>query len=94
MPSSFGSSNPLVPIIMPTYHVSTNTVDDFGPGNEVLYVPIWVNGDASHPDCETGVVVYPSHKNHVLVRFYDKNDGHLEDARATNPKDLINMSEA
>ena len=79
---------------MPTYHVSTNTVDDFGPGNAVLYVPIWVNGDQSHPDCETGVVVDPASDINVSVRFYDKDDGHLKDAVARDPKDLINMSES
>lgn len=81
---------------MPTYHKNLNTVDDFGQGNEVLYVPIWVNGDASHRDCETGVVISINKGlNYVFVRYYDKETGKLVvKPRATNPVDLINMSEA
>ena len=79
---------------MPTYHVSTNTVDDFGPGNAVRYVPIWANGDATNPDCENGVVS-GTNKKHVFVRYYDNDTGELDEgARATDPKDLINMSES
>lgn len=79
---------------MPTYHVNTNTVDDFGPGNEVRYLPMWVNEDASHPDCQNGVV---SHINErfVFVRYYDKETGDLDlRPKTTRPEDLINMSEA
>lgn len=79
---------------MPTYHVNTNTVDDFGPGEEVLYVPMWVNGDASNPDCENGVVSSCNRKT-VFVRYYDTENGRLTPcARATDPRDLINVSEA
>jgi len=79
---------------MPTYHVNTNTVDDFGPGNAVRYVPIWANGDATNPDCENGVVTSIGKEN-VFVRYYDKETGELdEQPRATRPEDLINMSES
>lgn len=79
---------------MPTYHVNINTVDDFGPGNEVRYLPMWVNGDASNPDCEDGVVHSIGNKS-VFVRYYDKETGDLSDElRACNPEFLINMSEA
>jgi len=75
---------------MPTYHVNTNTVDDFGPGNEVLYVPIWANGDASNPDCRTGVV-YSIGSKYVFVQLYDK-DGHIQEPIPMEPIDLINLS--
>lgn len=78
---------------MPTYHVNTNTVDDFGPGNEVRFIPIWANGDASYRDCENGVVHSVGNKS-VFVRYYEKETGKLAEPRATDPKDLINMSEA
>jgi len=79
---------------MPTYRASTNTVDDFGPGNEVLYVPIWANGDASNHDCESGVVT-TCNQSHVFVRYYHRETGNLLlTSRATNPEDLINLSEA
>lgn len=78
---------------MPTYHTSTNTVDDFGPGNEVLYVPIWVNGDASNPDCKSGVVYITDQKS-VFVQYYDEEGDIQPLAVATRPEDLINMSES
>jgi len=77
---------------MPTYHVSTNKVDDFGPGEEVLWVPIWVNGDASHPDCRTGVV-HSTGSTYIFVQLYGE-DGHIQDPIPLEPIDLINMSEA
>lgn len=44
------------------------TVDDFEPGDRVLYVPNHAHGDRSHKDCEAGTV---SSKNsiNVFVRF-------------------------
>ncbi len=79
---------------MPTYHVSTNTVDDFGPGNAVRFVPIWANGDATNQDCANGVVSSTNRK-YVFVKYYNKETGYLaETAQATNPEDLINMSES
>jgi len=77
---------------MPTYHVSTNTVDDFGPGNEVLYVPIWANGDANNPDCETGVV-HSMGSKYVFVQYYDEQ-GDILPPVATSPEYLINMSDS
>jgi len=77
---------------MPTYHVNPNTVEDFGPGNEVLYVPIWVNGDASNPDCENGVV-HSINDEFVFVQYYDE-EGDILLPVATRPEDLINLSES
>jgi len=79
---------------MPTFHLSTNTVDDFGLGNEVRYLPMWVNGDATHPDCENGVV-HSINECFVFVQFYDTVTGELDmQPKATRPEDLINMSES
>ncbi len=79
---------------MPTYHVNTNTVDDFGPGHEVRYLPIWANGDITNRDCQNGVV-HSKNDRFVFVQYYDKDDGHLnKQPVATKPEDLINMSES
>lgn len=79
---------------MPTYRANLNTVDDFGPGNEVLYVPIWVNFDQSHPDCRVGVVC-DTNQEIVYTWFYDKETGDRDqEVSSINPKDLINLSES
>lgn len=77
---------------MPSYRASINKVDDFSRGDEVLYVPIWANGDTGSPDCETGAVTNVNKEN-VFVLYY-RDDGEIsKQPRATDPHDLINMSE-
>lgn len=48
--------------------VAPNLVDDFEPGDRVIYAPNHANGDISHPDCELGIVSSLG-QSHVFVRF-------------------------
>lgn len=48
------------------------SLSDFEVGQHVRYVPYHAHGDASHPDCENGVVSSIS-ENFVFVRFKGPN---------------------
>lgn len=61
---------------------SEKKLSDFTVGQHVRYVPYHAHGDASHPDCENGVVssICP---HFVFVRFRG------ETAQGCNPDQLV-----
>jgi hypothetical protein len=62
-------------------------LEDFEPGDDVLYVPHHVNNDRQHPDCEKGLVSSISSK-FVFVRYW--RHGILrENGIATDPSNLF-----
>jgi len=66
-------------------------VTDFEPGDAVRYVPNHAHGDATHKDCENGIVSSRNDK-FVFVRYYVRRDGRDAGlqlhAQATDPCDL------
>lgn len=70
--------------------MSNNTIDDFCPGQKVIYVPTHAHGDKNHPDCEVGHVSSVNRK-YVFVKF-DKqlNQMAWDDvtSQACRPEDL------
>jgi hypothetical protein len=61
---------------------SEKTLADFTVGQHVRYVPYHAHGDASHADCENGVVSSISEK-YVFVRFRG------ETGQRCNPDQLV-----
>lgn len=70
--------------------MSNNTIDDFLPGQKVIYVPTHAYGDRNHPDCESGHVSSVNRK-YVFVKF-DKQLNQMAwsevDSQAVRPEDL------
>jgi hypothetical protein len=67
-----------------------NKTSDFCKGDSVSYIPLHAEGDATHPDVETGVVSSTNHVN-VFVKFdkYIKRVGWENTAsQAVDPTDL------
>lgn len=62
--------------------------DDFNAGDRVRYIPRHAHGDASHQDCENGIVS-SSNALYVFVRYYYKAGGLREQSQATSPDDLV-----
>ena len=63
-------------------------IEEFKPGDQVRYIPGHAHGDASHPDCEDGIVSSQNGVN-VFVRYYHKNGGLRLHSQATTPTDLV-----
>lgn len=66
------------------------TIESFKVGQRVKYIPMHVDGDEWHPDCETGTVSSVGEKN-VFVKFDKKVVRHGMDgttAEACDPEDL------
>jgi CTP:molybdopterin cytidylyltransferase MocA len=68
-------------------------LEDCKKGVRVRYVPVYAKGDASHPDCQNGVVS-STNKKLVFVK-YDNDMCFMTTgdepyvAQATRPEDLI-----
>ena len=66
----------------PEYNMKTTA--DFKPGQSVRYIPTHALGDASHKDCENGIVTSVNDKV-VFVRYSFEGCT----SQATDPNDLI-----
>lgn len=44
-------------------------IDNFNPGDRVIYIPGHARGDRTHKDCEWGTVSSIGRANNVFVRF-------------------------
>lgn len=53
--------------------------------NPVTYVPNHVQGNAGHPDCEQGVIIYVDNINNTLKILYCKS----RTVQLTDPKNLV-----
>lgn len=63
---------------------------DFKPDDKVLYIPGHAHGDATHPDCERGVVTSIGISSGIVFVRYFRRDGYLrETPQATSPGDLV-----
>lgn len=56
---------------------ANNTVDDFKPGTQIIYVPNHADGDINHPGCEEGFVTSTKTIDDdvllVFCRFWSKH---------------------
>jgi len=64
----------------------------FKKDDQVRYIPRHAEGDASHPDCENGIVTSTNEVN-VFVKYYHSAGGLRLHAQATSPEDLINLTQ-
>ena len=60
-------------------------LEDCQPGMKVIYVPAYAAGDASHPDCEKGVIT--SVQTEFVFVWYGKQASF--DSIATRPESLL-----
>ena len=69
------------------------TLDDFGTGDPVAYIPMHAHGEIEHPDVEVGIVSSVTDKM-VFVKYFPalKRFGwEGTTSQATMPFDLINL---
>lgn len=59
----------------------------FKPGDKVIYVPVYANGDINHPNCERGVVSSVSQGDNGIQTVWVLYDG--EDTGAVTAYDCL-----
>lgn len=70
--------------------MAMNTLQDFKPGDRVLYVPYHANGDTKHEDCELGFVSSTNDK-FVFVRYANVRGEISDRGIATMPDQLVKL---